>query len=1065
MAHFFIHRPVFAWVLAIIAMLIGVFGLNSLPVSQYPEIAPTTVRISANYPGATADTVQNSVTTVIENGMTGLDGLMYMTSTSSQGSGSVQLVFDDTIVPDMAQVEVQNKLQLVQALLPNAVTAQGVSVTRSTSSILMVGALVSEDGRFSQAELGDLLDRTITDPIERTEGVGSINSFSSPFAMRIWLNPEKLYKYGLTAADVTTAVADQNTNVTVGSLGALPAVRGQQFTVPLNAQSQLSSIDEFERIAIKTAEDGSTVYLGDVARIEIDAQNLTSTSLYNGHPAAGFGINLANGANAVQTANAVRATMSTLAQSLPEGVSVVYPYDTAPFVEQSINQVYHTLAEAILLVFLVILLFLQSWRATVIATISVPVVLLGTFGVLAAAGMSINTLSMFALVLAIGLLVDDAIVVVENVERVMEEEGLGPVEATERSMTEVSSALFGIVVVLSAVFLPMAFMSGSTGVIYRQFSVTIISAMVLSLMVALILTPAMCATLLKPRKGEPRFAPIRLFNRGVTGLTNGYAGLVTRLLRISMVMFVVVACVGGGIWLLFQKLPSSFVPTEDRGVLMAMVQLPDQATRPQTEQAVNALQDYLLKDKADYVEAVFTAHGFSFAGAGQNNAMMFIKLRDYADRPGTAAELAQAVNMHFGANRMGQIIVMQPPSIQGLGSSSGFDMYLIDQAGNGTEALHDAVTQIMQKASESGLITGLNAQNTPLISSMQLDINVRKAQSFGLSLSDINNTLSTIFAGRYVNDFTLNGRLREVIVQAEAPYRMQPGDIFRWSARNSHGEMVPFSAFITQIWRDISSTLYRYGGAPAIEITGDAAEGVSTGEAMAKMEEIVAATPGGYGVAWVGLSLQEKISGSQEPLLYTLSALVVFLCLAALYESWTVPFSVLLAVPVGLLGAVIAALLFAQSNDVYFKVGMLTTIGLAARNAILIVEFAESLRKEGHSLWEATIMAARMRLRPIVMTTLAFAFGILPLAIASGAGAMAQNSIGIGMLGGIAFSALFGIIMVPVLYVAVMTVVSRIRGKTGDKTGGSPGPGAAGSRESGSDKNTGTTTPPATSAS
>ncbi|AGT11374.1 efflux RND transporter permease subunit [Paracoccus aminophilus] len=1029
MARFFIHHPVFAWVLAIIVMLAGGFGLISLPVEQYPEIAPTTVRISASYPGADSETVQNSVTTVIEDGMTGLDGLSYMTSNSASGSASVSLVFDDTINADMAQIEVQNKLQLVQAKLPNAVTSQGVSVTRSTSSILMVGALVSEDGRYSQVELGDILDRTLQDPVQRTEGVGSINAFSTPYAMRIWLNPEKLNKYGLTPNDITSAISVQNTNVTVGALGGLPAVKGQQISVPLTAQSQLSGIDEFSRIVLKTTEDGSSVYLADVARIEIDGQNLTSASRYNGHPAAGFGVNLAIGANAVQTANAVRATIAGLSSSLPSGVTVAYPYDTSPFVEKSINQVYHTLAEAVFLVFLVILAFLQSWRATLIPTIAVPVVLLGTFGALTAFGMSINTLSMFALVLAIGLLVDDAIVVVENVERVMEEEGLDPVAATEKSMGEISGALIGIVLVLSAVFLPMAFMSGSTGVIYRQFSVTIISAMVLSLFVALILTPAMCASLLKPSSGKRPIAPARWINATLSAITRGYIGLVGRLVAVASLVFLVVLALGAAIWFSYQKLPSSFVPTEDRGVLMAMVQLPDQATHAQTEQAVKSIEDYMLKERSDYVDAVFAALGFSFGGAGQNNAMLFIRLKDYADRPGTAAQLAQEANMHFAGNRMGLIVFLQPPSIQGLGTSAGFDMYLVDAAGNGNVALRQAANALVQQASQSGKVTGLNGNTAATLSSLQLKIDVQKAQAFGLGLSDINAMLATVFAGNYVNDFTLNNKLRQVIVQGDAQFRMQPEDIFRWFARNSSGQMVPFAAFITQVWQDIPSTLYRYGGTPALEITGNAVTGVSTGDAMDVMQQIVSQLPGNYAVAWVGLSLQEKVAGSQEPLLYSLSALVVFLCLAALYESWSVPFSVMLAVPVGVLGAILLSILFKQSNDVYFKVGLLTTIGLAARNAILIVEFAETLRKQGQPLVEATLHAAQMRLRPILMTTLAFALGVLPLAVATGAGALAQNSIGIGVLGGILFSVLFGIIMVPVLYVAVISLVGRVRRK------------------------------------
>jgi len=1030
MSKFFIHHPVFAWVISIVIMLAGYFGLSSMSISQYPDIAPTTVRISASYTGATANTVQNSVTTIIEDGMTGLDGLTYMTSTSSSGSSSISLVFDSSIDPAMAQVQVQNKLQLVQSSLPTTVTSAGVSVTRSTSSILLVGAVVDENDHYSQVELGDILDRTIKDTVQRVSGVGAIDTFSSPYAMRIWLDPNKLYKYGLTANDVTDSVSDQNSNVSVGSLGALPTANGQQITVPLNAQSQMSTVEEFEKIALTTASNGSTVYLGDVARIEINAEDLSLTSRYNRKFAAGFGVNLANGANAVDTADAVRTTLSKLEDSLPDGVKIVYPYDTSPFVEQSIEQVYHTLGEAIVLVFLVIFIFLQSWRATIIPTVAVPVVLLGTFGVLSVFGMSINTLSMFALVLAIGLLVDDAIVVVENVERVMEEEQLDAVSATKKSMGEVSGALVGIVLVLSAVFLPMAFMSGSTGIIYRQFSVTIISAMVLSLFVALILTPAMCAGLLKPKHGEPDGWFSRSFNQGLDRVNNNYLMGVGYFIKRPLRMLLILSAIVVAIVFTYKALPSSFVPTEDQGVMMGMVTLPESATQVQTVEAIANIENYLLEDQKAYVDAVFSAIGFSFNGSGQNSAMMFIKLKDFDQRNGVSAgQIALSANKHYLNNRMGQIVFMQPAAIQGMGNSSGFDFYLVDDNGNGSAALHEAADTLVKQAQVSEEVIGPRGNSAATKSSLQLNIDREKAQSYGLSLSDINSMLTTIFSSSYVNDFTLSEKLREVIVQGDAPYRMQPEDVYRWYAVNSDGELVPFGSFISQQWQQTASTLYRYGGTSAIEITGDAVKGVSTGDAMDKMEQLVSELPGNYGVAWVGLSLQEKMSGSQETMLYTLSVLVVFLCLAALYESWSVPLSVMLAVPVGLLGALSAALFFDQSNDVYFKVGMLTTIGLAARNAILIVEFAESLKEKGHSLIESATKAAGQRLRPILMTTLAFMFGVLPLAVASGAGANAQNSIGIGMLGGIIFSAIFGIFMVPVLYVSVMTVVQKLRNK------------------------------------
>ena len=1027
MASFFIHRPVFAWVLAIVTMLAGAFGLISLPISQYPDIAPTTVRISATYTGASAETVENSVTTVIEDGMTGLDGLTYMTSSSSEGSASVSLTFDDTVDPDMAQVQVQNKLQLVQSSLPTSVTQQGVRVNRSTSSILLVGALVSEDGAYSSVQLGDILGSTLEDAVQRTEGVGSINSFGTQYAMRIWLDPSRLYQYQLTPADVTAAVAEQNTNVTVGTLGAQPVTKGQQITVSLSAQSQLASVEDFQRILLKTSDDGSSVYLADVARVELGEESYGSSSRFNGKPAAGFGVNLATGANAVETAERVRDVIADVSGALPQGVVVEYPYDTSPFVEQSIEQVYHTLAEAIILVFLVILLFLQSWRATLIPTIAVPVVLLGTFGVLSLFGMSINTLSMFALVLAIGLLVDDAIVVVENVERVMEEDGLGPVEATEKSMGEISTALVGIVMVLSAVFLPMAFMSGSTGVIYRQFSVTIISAMVLSLFVALILTPAMCASLLKPGHGAPRFAPLRWFNGGLDRLTGGFASTVARFLRRPFRIFVVLAAIGFGAWWVYDRLPSSFLPTEDQGVLMAMIELPEHATTAQTAEAVETIETYLLTEETETVDAVFAAVGFSFGGSGQNNAMMFIRLKEYADREGfDAGSLMARANGAFFNNRMGQVFFMQPPAIPGMGTSSGFTMYLVDQGGNGQDALMEAADQVVAAGVETGLVTNLRGNDDASKPSLRLDIDQQKAETLGVTLSDVNAMLSTVFAGTYVNDFPLGNDLREVIVQGGAEWRMQPEDIDNWYVRNNVGDMVPLAAFVTRNWDTQTPSLARYGGSRALELSGAPVEGVSSGDAMSTMEQLVADI-GGYGVAWTGLSYQERLSGNQEPLLYTLSALVVFLCLAALYESWTVPFAVMLSVPVGVLGAMVTTWYFGQSNDVYFKVGLLTTIGLAARNAILIVEFAEALRAKGQDLVEATVTATRQRLRPILMTSLAFGFGILPLVLASGAGANAQKSIGVGMLGGIIFSTLFGILMVPLFYVAVQKAVGMVR--------------------------------------
>lgn len=1031
MARFFIHRPVFAWVLAIVTMLIGVIGLQKLPIEQYPQIAPTTVRIIAPYTGASAEIVENSVTTVIEDAMTGLDGLIYMTSNSMPGMASVQLTFADSVDPDIAQVQVQNKLQLATAQLPQIVQQQGVQVARSTSSILLVGALTSRDGRYSTVELGDLSAQRIEEPVKRTPGVGSIDSFGSGYAMRIWLDPLKMVQYQVTPADVMAAVAEQNTNVTVGDLGAQPASDGQRLTVPLSAQSQLSTVEEFRRILLRVAPDGSTVFLGDVARIEIGQEYYGLDARFNGQPAAGFGVNLASGANAVETAKAVRDMLADIQKSLPEGVEIVIPYDTSPFVEKSISQVYKTLAEAVLLVFLVILAFLQSWRATIIPVIAIPVVLLGTFAVLAFAGFTINTLTMFALVLAIGLLVDDAIVVVENVERVMEDEGLGPVEATEKSMTEITSALVGIVLVLSAVFLPMAFMTGATGVIYRQFSITIITAMVLSLGVAVILTPAMCASLLRPRKHGEGIAPARWFNRNLDRTTNGYTGAVARLVRRPFRALVLLAVIGAGALALYQKLPGSFLPDEDQGVLLVMVQGPDGSTVAQTKALVEKVEQYLLQDEAETVESAFGVLGFSFTGLGQNNAMMFAKLRDYKDRKGLdVASLVSRANTHFYLNnRAGQVYFLQPPAIQGMGASSGFSMYLVDQAGHGQEALSAAANTLVSTAQTDGRVINLRGNEAPSRTTLRLDIDQQKAAAFGLSISEVNAMLSVIFAGRDVNDFALGTELRPVMVQGEADARSRPEDLEQWHARNKQGEMVSFAAFSTQVWDQQPQALARYGGTRALELSGAAAQGLSSGTAMSAMEDMVAQMGEGYGTAWTGLSYQERLSGNQAPMLFALSALVVFLALAALYESWSVPLAVILTVPVGILGALAAAFFFGQSNDVYFKVGLLTTIGLAARNAILIVEFAQSLVAQGRPLLDAAIQASRMRLRPILMTTFAFMLGVLPLAIASGAGAGAQNSIGIGVLGGMTSSAVIGIFLVPVFYVAVLQAVKLLTRK------------------------------------
>lgn len=1027
MVDFFIHRPVFAWVLAIVTMLAGAFSLTQLPVSQYPDIAPTTVRVSANYTGATAEAVQNSVTSTIEDAMTGLDGLLYMVSDSSEGSSRITLTFDESVEGIDAQNEVQTKVRQVETQLPERVQQAGVSVQRSTSSILMVGALVSTDGSYNQVQLGDMLDQTIEGPVQRTEGVGGINTFGSGYAMRIWLDPLKLAQFQLTPADITSAVEAQNTTVSVGSLGNQPTVQGQQFTATITAQSQLTSVEEFESILLKSELDGSAVYLGDVAEVEVGQESYGGDSRFSGLNAAGFGVNLATGANAVDTAEAVREVLEGLEPALPEGVEIRYAYDTSPFVELSIEKVYHTLIEAVVLVFLVILIFLQNWRATIIPIIAVPVVLLGTFAMLAALGYSINTLTMFAMVLAIGLLVDDAIVVVENVERVMDEDNLEPMPATERSMGQITGALIGIALVLSAVFLPMAFFGGSTGVIYRQFSVTIITAMVLSAIVALVLTPALCASILKRSHGTG-IAPARWFNRNFDRVNRGYERTVGRILRKPIIMLLVLAGVGVGAWQIYERLSSSFLPTEDQGMLMTMVQLTEGSTSQQTLAVVEEIEDYLLNEESETVDSVFAALGFSFSGTGQNNAMLFIKLHDFDDREAAdraASALSGRANMRFMSHRAGQIFFMQPPAIPGMGNTNGFSMYLVDNGSNGYESLIEAANELVQKANEDPNLTNVRVSGIDAESALRVNIDQQKIDAFGVSLSDVNSMLSVVFSGSEVNDFVLEGNLRPVIVQAAPEHRMQPEDIESWYVRNDSGEMVPFSSFVTTEWVSVQPKLSRHSGADAIEISGSNSDTASSGAAMDAIEALATSIDGGYGVEWTGISYQERQSGDQAPYLYALAILVVFLCLAALYESWTVPFSVMLAVPVGVLGALAAAYLFGQSNDVYFKVGILTTIGLAAKNAILIVEFAKDLEEQGKELIEATMEAARLRLRPILMTSLAFMLGVVPLATASGAGAAAQNAIGIGVLGGMATATFIGVFMVPAFYVIVRQATDR----------------------------------------
>ncbi|SCB22575.1 efflux RND transporter permease subunit [Rhizobium hainanense] len=1036
MSRFFIDRPIFAWVIAIVIMLAGALSIFTLSISQYPQIAPTTVSISATYSGADAATVENSVTKVIEQGMTGIDNLDYMTSTStSTGQASISLTFNNKADSDVAQMQVQNKLQLVTAQLPTTVQTSGIVVSKSTSNFLMVVGFVSTDGKLNSNDLADYVSSTLNDTLKRIEGVGNTQIFGSGYAMRIWVDPDKLAKYQLMVSDVTTAIQAQNSQVSAGQLGALPQRKGQQLNATVTAKSRLQTPEQFENIILKSQSNGSLVRLNDVATVELGAESYTTSSTYNGHPSAGLAVMLASGANAINTAEAVRTTINNLSQTLPPNVEVVYPYDTTPFVKLSIEDVVKTLFEAIVLVFIVMFVFLQNIRATLIPTLAVPVVLLGTFGVLSLFGYSINTLTMFGMVLAIGLLVDDAIVVVENVERVMEEEGLSPREATIKSMQEITGALIGIATVLSAVFIPMAFFSGSVGIIYRQFSVTIVSAMVLSVIVALILTPALCATILKkPKHGAKEKGAFGWFNRNFERGTRGYQRTIHGMIRLSIVFLLIFVAIGGGVAYLFNRLPSSFLPEEDQGILLTAIQLPPGATDSRTWTVLNQVKDYYLNNEKDYVEGAFAVAGFGFSGQGQNVGIVFVRLKDFDQRK-TPQSKAQAIAGRamgaFSKIKDGSVFALAPPAIPGFGSSSGFDFFIKDINGSGHAALIQARNQLLGAAAKNPKLFGTRPNGQEDTPQYSVNIDQEKASALNITLSDIDTTLSTAWGGTYVNDFIDRGRVKKVYVQADKDFRMQPEDFGRWYVRNSGGDMVPFSAFSNGQWTYGSPRLERYNGSSAVEIQGAAAPGVSSGDAMNEIDKIMATLPPGFSHEWTSLSAQEKLSGNQASQLYAISILVVFLALAALYESWSIPLAVMLSVPIGIFGALLAATLFGQSNDVYFKVGLLTTIGLAAKNAILIVEFAIEQQNQGKNLIDATLEASRQRLRPILMTSLAFILGVLPLAIANGAGSGSQNSIGIGVMGGMISATVLGVFFIPLLFVSVRRV---FKGRIGPVT-------------------------------
>ena len=1023
MARFFINRPIFAWVIAIFIMGTGILSITALPVAQYPQIAPPTVSVRANYPGASAQTVANTVTQIIEQQMTGLDGLRYFSSSStSAGTSSITLTFETGTDPDIAQVQVQNKLAQATALLPEVVQRQGVTVRKSAASFLMVVALISDDGSLEQVDLADYMNTNLVDEFSRLEGVGEVQVFGAKYAMRIWLDPSKLAAFELTPADVVSAVSEENAQISAGAFGTLPTIGGQQLNATITAQSLLTTPQDFEQIVLRAETDGGLVLLKDVARVEVGAENYSTIARYNGRPSAGMAIRLAAGANALDTAELIKQKIEEYSAFFPPNVSYVIPYDTAPFVEKSINEVITTLLEAIGLVFLVMLLFLQNLRATLIPTLAVPVVLLGTFAILAAAGFSINTLTMLAMVLAIGLLVDDAIVVVENVERIMEEEGLDALAATRKSMDQITGALIGIALVLSAVFVPMAFFGGSTGVIYQQFSITIVSAMALSVLVALTLTPALCATLLRRRDAHHATrGPLGWFNRAFDATSRGYGstvqGIIRRPLRIGLIYLALVGAMG---WTFLQT-PTGFLPDEDQGILFTLIQAPTGATAERTQRVVEKIEKHFQEGEAANVDSMFGVVGFSFAGQGQNMGIAFVRLKDWDERPSAAQSVQAVAGRGFAALsqiRDALVFPIVPPSVIELGNVSGFDFYLQARGGQSHEELLNARNALLGMAAQSPLIGSARPSGLEDAAQYRLDIDWQAAGAMGVSATDVGQLLSVAWAGSYINDYVDQGRIKRVYIQGEADSRATPEDISQWRVRNASGGLVPFSNFAEGKWTFGPQGLGRYNGVPAMQIQGSPAPGVTTGEAMAEVERLVGQLPG-FNVAWTGLSLEEQRSGNQAPLLYALSLAVVFLCLAALYESWSIPFAVMLAMPIGVLGALLWTWLGGYQNGVFFQVGLLTVIGLTGKNAILIVEFARERYEAGEQLFDAVREAARQRFRPIIMTSMAFSLGVLPLVLSTGAGSGGRNAIGTSVLGGTLSATVLGVLFVPLFFVLV----------------------------------------------
>ncbi|HHD7473770.1 TPA: efflux RND transporter permease subunit [Klebsiella oxytoca] len=1032
MSTFFIQRPVFAWVIAILIMVGGIMAISGLSINQYPNIAPPAVSVTITYPGASAATIQETAVQVIEQQLTGIDNLRYLESTSNgDGSATIIATFEQGADPDIAQVQVQNKVSVAESSLPDEVTEQGVTVAKYQTNFMMVLGLVSKSGTLTDADLGDLLVSKLQDPIARTKGVGDFMVLGSEYSMRVWLDPAKLYKYGLIPSDVSTAIKNQNTQVSSGKVGGLPTAPGSQISASIIGKTRFTTAEQFQNVLLKVNQDGSQVRLKDVASVDLGPSDYSISSTFNNKPSAGIALRLATGANILETVNAVHATVDRLKSSLPDDVEIILPYDTSPVVSASIHEVVKTLIEAIILVFFVMLIFLQNFRATIITTMVVPVVLLGTFGVLYACGYTINTLTMFGMVLAIGLLVDDAIVVVENVERVMEEEHLPPKEATIKSMGQVQGALFGIAMVLSAVLLPMAFFGASTGIIYRQFSITIVSAMVLSVLMALIFTPALCATLLKPvdhGKKNKGFAGWfnRKFDSGTTRYTRGVNGIIQRRGLFMLVYVGIVVFTG----FLFMKLPSTFLPEEDQAVLMVQATLPQNASAERTQQVLREITNYYLVNEKDAVDSVFAVNGFSFAGRGQNSAMAFVRLKSWDKRKSANLKVdavAGRTMAYFAKMKDASVIAMVPPAVMELGNSSGFDMYLEDQNSQGHEALMDTMSQFLQMANRDKRLSMVRHNGMDDESEYHLVIDEEKAQALGVSSSDIDDTLSTAWGSSYVDQFLYNGRVKDVYLQGRATARVTPDDLDKWYVKNDKGSMVPFSTFGHGYWSYGSPRYERFNGISAVNIQGSPASGYSSGDAVKAVEEIAKKLPAGFKVEWHGLSYEEMMSGSQTTTLYMLSLLVVFLCLAALYESWSIPISVILVVPLGILGTVGAMMLRGLQNDVFFQVGLLTTVGLAAKNAILIVEFAKDIHeRDGKDIVAAALEAAKLRIRPIIMTSMAFIFGVLPLTISSGAGAGSQHSIGTAVVGGMFTATFLAIFFVPMFYVLVMKIAQRV---------------------------------------